>query len=45
MIYPSMSVEATIIGSLVSGRPASESADGTTCIDWNTDPQPAVRCI
>ena len=26
---------------LVSGRPASESADGTTCIDWNTDPQPA----
>ena len=27
--------------SLVSGRPASESADGTTCVDWNTDPQPA----
>ena len=27
--------------SLVSGRPASESADGSTCIDWNTDPQPA----
>ena len=26
---------------LVSGRPASESADGSTCIDWNTNPQPA----
>ena len=27
--------------SLVSGRPATENDDGTTCIDWSIDPQPA----
>ena len=26
---------------LLSGRPATENADGTTCIDWSIDPQPA----
>ena len=26
---------------ILSGRPETENDDGTTCIDWSVDPQPA----